>query len=554
MVVVVYGRNRVAPVFLNGKATFVWSTVTTDSTTENNLYPNQLCNQLVRIDGSATVDHCIVRDVPPLSTVLAQGQVQPVALVSANATLRNTLVTGCTVGTEGSTMISGGGAVYASAGTIESCTIAGNTCYGGPGGLYIADDNVICRDNVIYGNVSDKANLDLGIAAGKTPQITFCCSTDLTKDDVSHNQNANPSFVDAANGNYRLAIESLVAGKGLVLDGWMAEGTDLDGNPRIWTDGTVSMGCYEPQGRTSSLIVDFATSDGKTVGAAPYGVTFVPTVEGGDGTETYLWTFGDGASSTERSPTHVYSAAGVYDVTLRVSPTEGDPVEVSKPGLITTVGEACYVREGNAGVVPYDTWEKAASNIVDALALKPSRVVVTNGTYLVPAPNGLELDWPVVVESVEGPEQTALDTGLRVTGYTALTGVTRRHLTMSHADAVLRGFRMIKGGNTALQITAGTMENCRFESYIGSAKQVSVVATSCTLRHCVFDFTGCSIGDFNINENANGVRLNGTALMDGCVVSNYVYREENSNINVGAKYGAVRLYGTAKMRNCVWTG
>ena len=49
-------------------------------------------------------------------------------------------------------------------------------------------------------------------------------------------------------------------------------------------------------------------------------VRFRPTVTDADNDElTYSWNFGDGATSTDRAPTHYYPSAGTYTVTLRVS-------------------------------------------------------------------------------------------------------------------------------------------------------------------------------------------------------------------------------------------
>ncbi len=43
-----------------------------------------------------------------------------------------------------------------------------------------------------------------------------------------------------------------------------------------------------------------------------------------DGTiESYAWAFGDGATSTAASPTHVYAASGTYQVTLTVTDNAG---------------------------------------------------------------------------------------------------------------------------------------------------------------------------------------------------------------------------------------
>ena len=67
---------------------------------------------------------------------------------------------------------------------------------------------------------------------------------------------ASPKFVDAANGDYRLAATSPCREKGIVLD-WMSGATDLDGNPRLVSilgkaaaaDALPDLGCYECQER-----------------------------------------------------------------------------------------------------------------------------------------------------------------------------------------------------------------------------------------------------------------------------------------------------------------
>jgi len=45
------------------------------------------------------------------------------------------------------------------------------------------------------------------------------------------------------------------------------------------------------------------------------------------GAGEWLWQFGDGATSTQRNPTHVYETAGNYDVRLEVTGTHGTAVE-----------------------------------------------------------------------------------------------------------------------------------------------------------------------------------------------------------------------------------
>jgi PKD repeat protein len=58
-----------------------------------------------------------------------------------------------------------------------------------------------------------------------------------------------------------------------------------------------------------------------TSGAAPLSVAFTDLSTGSP--TSWLWTFGDGATSTTRNPTHVYSTPGVYDVSLRATNSSG---------------------------------------------------------------------------------------------------------------------------------------------------------------------------------------------------------------------------------------
>jgi PKD repeat protein len=79
-------------------------------------------------------------------------------------------------------------------------------------------------------------------------------------------------------------------------------------------------------------------------GDAPLSVVF-QDLSSGDVTQ-YLWDFGDGQTSTERSPTHVYTEAGTYDVSLSVTGPWGSHtsvksafVDAKDPGLPIEVGE-----------------------------------------------------------------------------------------------------------------------------------------------------------------------------------------------------------------------
>jgi len=82
---------------------------------------------------------------------------------------------------------------------------------------------------------------------------------------------------------------------------------------------------------TTNLRVDFAFDPGLPITGRP--ITFLPTVSGGVPPFTYTWTFGDGSSSTEERPSHLYGDSGLtlsYSVELTVCDAEGHCVTASK--------------------------------------------------------------------------------------------------------------------------------------------------------------------------------------------------------------------------------
>ena len=57
-------------------------------------------------------------------------------------------------------------------------------------------------------------------------------------------------------------------------------------------------------------------------GCEPFSVQFTDSSISGT-TLSYLWNFGDGFTSTEANPIHIYTQAGIYDVSLTISSTNG---------------------------------------------------------------------------------------------------------------------------------------------------------------------------------------------------------------------------------------
>ena len=76
--------------------------------------------------------------------------------------------------------------------------------------------------------------------------------------------------------------------------------------------------------------VDFEVSE--TTGFTPLLVGFTPLVA--EDVAYYYWDFGDGSTSIESSPVHVYRTAGTYDVFLSVTSTDGSTGQVIKKELV----------------------------------------------------------------------------------------------------------------------------------------------------------------------------------------------------------------------------
>ncbi len=59
-------------------------------------------------------------------------------------------------------------------------------------------------------------------------------------------------------------------------------------------------------------------------GAPPLQVKFTAEISGGSGQKKVVWDFGDGTSSSEVNPVHVYEKPGTYLATVQVSDSTGD--------------------------------------------------------------------------------------------------------------------------------------------------------------------------------------------------------------------------------------
>ena len=79
---------------------------------------------------------------------------------------------------------------------------------------------------------------------------------------------------------------------------------------------------------------------GHVTAVGPGALQFSSTVSGGSPPYTYRWDFGDGTTSTESSPTHVYASSGTYVITLVVTDSGGHATTTRFSVAVAAAGSA----------------------------------------------------------------------------------------------------------------------------------------------------------------------------------------------------------------------
>ena len=126
-----------------------------------------------------------------------------------------------------------------------------------------------------------------------------------------------------------------------------------------------------------------AFTPSETSGDAPLSVTFADDSTGE--VDTWAWDFGDGNTSPDPSPVHVYTAAGTYTVTLDVTGPGGSDqfvqaelIQVSRAPMLWFVDESAV-----GGLGDGTSWPDAFLNLNDALAAagEGDTIRIANGSY-----------------------------------------------------------------------------------------------------------------------------------------------------------------------------
>lgn len=488
---------------------------------------------------SALLDRCVIQNYK-VTSYNTDGLRGPLMMNASDVVVRNSLVTGCGFGSGRVEKDSGGGVVLV-AGTLENCTIVGNSCGGYGGGIYVRGASATIRNCIVWGNTAaaEKGADIYSSYDAVVPTCTCASSFDDVKGGAGEGCTTKDPNFDAEKP-YHLTPRSAACIDKAAAQDWMADASDLDRLPRIKHDGP-DLGCYEFQ---DSLVVPLDGSIDVTSAASgrlPLATSFEASIVGDETGLEIVWNFGDGTVvAGGKLVSHTYTASGSYPVTAHVTNAKGEEKDLATKSPVIVVPMTCYVSTTGRNVSPYATWEDAANRIEDAVALNPKTVVVSNGTYKTSG-DGIVLSSDIELKSLNGPAVTKINA----------QGVCR-NVWLTDEQAVCSGFSLANGygdwynSDIAATVTKGTLTNCVVPSISVYQYRAPVirVGEKGKVTGCVIDMTGMD-GNDNGENYFCSVLVSGGSI-ENCEIRNY---KSTARASMSTPRAALTLTGAATARN-----
>ena len=448
----------------------------------------------------------------------------------------------------------GGGLFLSGSAKAYNCTVYGNKASGqinnyAGGGIRLVGASARAYNCAVFGNTANNegisGNPDWSASASEKECFVNCAFKMSANDTTLVAE--TPSFVDLANGNYRLDSGSTLRDAGADVEG-IGE-TDLDGNPRKSLGSAPDIGCYEYD--KSQVSIGLTVTPTKGFAGASY--TFVPTLDGLDPSVARVWkltdergrelTFGTEAESG------VEIGSGNYSVTLTVNPGAEGELSKTLPNALFVVPPTNYVNCAvSESVPPYDNPAQAAKTIQEALAyaIDESVVVVAPGDYVLTGP--IELYDAVRLVAAEGADKTRL---IR-TGKDAAPLFAPVYI--NNKDARVKGFAITggyttskNGGGVLIAAGGGWLEDCIVtnnvcKNYDSQGGGVCCDSADGHISRCRILHN--QAGPNGSYEFGGGVSIS-AGTIDNCLIA----------WNVAAKRGGgLYLSGGAKAYNCTIYG
>ncbi len=222
------------------------------------------------------------------------------------------------------------------------------------------------------------------------------------------------------NGSSWQTVESWARGVDFVNNSFYHEVVSIpSGSYNYPTNAKLRFRC-DASGNGDDIYVDEVEFRGRSAGPVPPTAEFSGTPTSGDyplevgftdestGSPTsWSWTFGDGGTSTAQNPSHTYTAAGDYTVSLTATNAEGSDTE-TKANYITVTEPG----SGGWTTITYDDFEGGFGNYTDGGG---DCRLYTGGTYAHQGSNAAD------IQDNSGTASSFYHTnGQNVTGYSDL--------------------------------------------------------------------------------------------------------------------------------------
>lgn len=390
----------------------------------------------------------------------------------------------------------GGGFYCDRGGLVESCTAAGNSAQYGGGTRCYGGGTV--RNTISFYNSAPNGSNNYSSASAS---YSYTCTAPAIAGEG--NITNSPLFVALNAAALRLQHGSQCINTGID-QGWMDGATDLVGNRRIM-GLDVDMGAYEYGGLMCTFDTEPITLD------APGEVVFNGFADGTNLSGlVFAWDFEndgeiDAVGGGLNVVTNVYTATGLVSVLLVASNSAGEIATFTGQVDVTIVSAPPYMYVSQSGLhaEPYDTWEKAATNLAAAIDIANDGIAifVTNGVY------GLT-------------SQVLVDKGVTITGVGDRDGVVFdgldavRCFYVSHGEAVLSGLTVTRG-------------NAPGSGVAGSGGGLYLTADALVVD--------CVISNNRANYRGGGVFCDGAGHLTNCViVSNSTGNDDGGGVLLNA--------------------